>query len=95
VYPTLSAFVSDTGKVYDHTHWQLSYSPTFASGMVFEGDSTGGYDTFSSTVYSQYTMVQPTAFEYGFGQMYVRGKQVATDSTESDWSGTLAFYLTT
>ena len=93
VYPKLSDFVSGTGKTYDHTHWQLSYNPAFTGTMVYEGDSVGGFDSFSGTTKSVYTMVQPSPFSYGYSEMYVRGKQVATDSTESAWSDTLAFYL--
>jgi len=93
VYPTLSTFASDTGKVYAHTHWQIAFNSSFTGTMLFDGNSVGGADAFSGRTIGPYTLLMPSPFSNSFAQMYVRGKQVATDSTESDWSDTLGFYV--
>lgn len=92
VYPVLSAFGSDTGKLFGNTRWQFAKDAAFTD-IVWAGDSTGGYDYDQSTVFD-YNVLVMNGFKLPDGvDLYMRAKYVADDATESEWSDTVVFKI--
>lgn len=83
----LSAFSSGTGKVFDHVHWIVRND----SGIVWEGDSSGGYDVDISYVMDYNQLMMPWRDNYN--PWYIKGKYVATDATESEYSEEVMYFM--
>lgn len=83
----LSAFSSGTGKVFDHIHWVIRNN----SGIVWEGDSAGGYDPDISYVMDYNQCLMPWRDDYN--PWFIKGKYVATDLTESEYSEEVMYFM--
>lgn len=94
IYPSLSAFASDTGKEFANTYWQVSTDSGFST-IVLEGSSIGGFDytVYESFDYNVWVLEESGYFLEDDVQYYLRGKYVATDATESEWADTVAFKI--
>lgn len=85
--PYMSAFSSGTGKVFDHIHWVVRNG----SGIVWEGNSSGGYDVDISYVMDYNQLMMPWRSQYN--PWYIKGKYVATDATESEYSEEVMYFM--
>lgn len=85
----LSAFSSGTGKVFDHVHWVITDSD---NAVVWEGDSSGGYDVDLSTVLDYNQCMMPWK-EYDYSGWTIKAKYVATDATESAYCTPVTYFM--
>ena len=83
----LSEFSSGTGKVFDHVHWVVRND----SGIVWEGDSSGGFDVDIITMLDYNQLMMPWRTSYN--PWYIKGKYVATDSTESEYCEEVTYFM--
>lgn len=91
IYPPLSQFISDTGKTFVNTYWQIATDNGFVN-LVYDGPSeTGGYDVDVSEVFEYSQLIMTTGFTLDDDtQYFIRGKYLGSDSTESQWSNVQA-----
>lgn len=95
IVPLLSAFASDTGKLFGATRWQVATDSAFTN-IVSQGDSVGGFDytTYEELAYNQWSMPSSQWPLEDEVQYYLRGKYVADDTvTESEWAPVVAFKI--
>lgn len=85
--PFMSAFSSGTGKSFSHIHWVVRND----DGVVWEGDSSGGYDVDIGMVFDYNQMMMPYKSEYD--PWYIKGKYVSTDATESQYSDEVMYSM--
>lgn len=85
--PFMSEFSSSAGKTFSHIHWIVRND----AGAVWEGDSSGGYDVDIARVLDYNQMIMPYKTESN--PWYIKGKYVATDSTESLYSDEVMYSM--
>ena len=85
--PFMSEFSSSAGKTFSHIHWIVRND----AGVVWEGDSSGGYDVDIARALDYNQMIMPYKTESN--PWYIKGKYVATDSTESLYSDEVMYSM--
>lgn len=85
--PFMSEFSSSAGKTFSHIHWIVRND----GGVVWEGDSSGGYDVDIARGLDYNQMIMP--YKTGYNPWYIKGKYVATDLTESLYSDEVMYLM--
>lgn len=87
----LSEFDSPTGKTFGHIRWVIT-DDNDNNAVVWEGDSSGGYDDDLGMVFPYNQCMMPWR-NYNYGGWTVKAKYVATDGTESEYCTPVTYFM--